>query len=158
MRRLARLALLALALPAATAGAAERAYPGRDGAIVFASSRGEALVPQIFSVRADGNGRANLSDADHTELDPVPSPDGSRIAFLRSVESELWGMNADWSGKHLVARNAGGGSWSPDGRSLAFVEAGQIATVPFGAGAPALLADGTAPQWSPFGSWIAYVA
>jgi Tol biopolymer transport system component len=40
---------------------------------------------------------------------------------VRSVEGELWVMDADGGGKRLLALNARGASWSPDGRAVAFV-------------------------------------
>lgn len=60
-------------------------------------------------------------------LDPIVSPDGTRIAYSRSVAyvagSEIWVMNADGTG---TARLTSGHNdlqpaWSPDGSEIAFI-------------------------------------
>lgn len=63
-------------------------------------------------------------------VDPQISPDGSRIAFLRSgfdvmtdrSRSELWIVDADGSNlRPLVTDNVSSPRWSPDGTRLAYV-------------------------------------
>ena len=45
----------------------------------------------------------------------------SKIAFTRGSPTDgIYIMNADGSGKRLLARNASLGAWSPDGRKIAF--------------------------------------
>src|SRR5207237_5547942 len=53
------------------------------------------------------------------------SPDGTRIAFDREEldisTTDVWVMNADGSGQRRLARFGGQPAWSPDGRTIAFV-------------------------------------
>ena len=108
---------------------------------------------------------------------PLWTPDGTRITFgSPGYDSILW-QPADGSGTTEVLHRAGfavdDGSWSPDGRVLAFTGIGQSAErqiwvvsqeggkwtpqrflpVP-GSRAP----GGCAPRFSPDGRWIAYTS
>ncbi|MCU0252392.1 MAG: serine/threonine-protein kinase, partial [Vicinamibacterales bacterium] len=108
---------------------------------------------------------------------PLWTPDGTRITFgSPGYDSILW-QPADGSGTAEVLHRAGfavdDGSWSPDGRVLAFTGIGQSAErqiwvvsqeggkwaprrflpVP-GSSAP----GGCAPRFSPDGRWIAYTS
>ncbi|NDD28922.1 MAG: hypothetical protein EB084_11720 [Proteobacteria bacterium] len=68
-----------------------------------------------------------LTHADGREMDPMWSPDGSRIAFEGEVEgeTELFVMNADGTDMSQVTQFDGldkhAPSWSPDGRALAYL-------------------------------------
>lgn len=101
----------AVALPAGAAGAATPALSSlvayvRDGNVYVSKGATEKRL-------TDGGGHAR----------PRWSPDGRRIAFLRS--GLLWTMNADGTGKRrLTTRAAAGPSWSPDGRWIAFASLG----------------------------------
>jgi len=111
-----------------------------------------------------------LTSSDAWDLNPVWSPDGSKIAFTsnRSGNYEIWIMNADGSGlKNLTNRpsNNEKPAWSPDGSKIAFVsdrsgnkdiwfmnadgsgEAQQLTS---------LTAIDTDPYWSPDGGRIAF--
>lgn len=99
----------------------------------------------IYLANADGSGRRRLTQSPQRDGDPVWSPDGRRLAFVRvryGVGDRLLGfgdiylVNADGSGlRRLVraisplVRMPGGPTWgfsanpawSPDGRRIAFV-------------------------------------
>ncbi len=86
---------------------------GRD-----ATDWANAGTPQPLTA---GRGSSNLS--------PVYSPDGSRIAFVsdRARSAQLYVMNADGTGQEVLARFDFGAtgttsapSWSPDGTAIAF--------------------------------------
>jgi Tol biopolymer transport system component len=130
--------VLAVVALTCSASAADGAYPGRNGLIVFAetaSGRGGSGWDSILTVRADGTGGRTLTESleqGFVDFEPAWSPDGKRIAFVRStgntigpqtLGTEIWVMNAD--GKHkrrlthnrLVDENP---TWSPDGRRILF--------------------------------------
>lgn len=100
------------------------------------------------------------------------SPDDARVAFVsdRSGQQELWVAGRDESNLHAVTRfenaTVSGGSWSPDGRELAFdvTIAGNtdIFTVRSDGGPATRLTDGPAiesdPDWSADGQSIYYAS
>lgn len=75
-----------------------------DGAsILFKDSVGIGLVP------AAGGAHRRLTRG-RSDRQPTWSPDGTKIAFVRSAQvhrSEIWVMNADGSGAHVVAKPPG---------------------------------------------------
>ena len=113
--------------------------------------------PQPVALALDGSGSRRIFN-DGTE--PVYSPDGSRIAFVRSIERfgdeaeddvELFVVNADGSGIRRLTRTPGRiefyPSWDPSGQRLAYIRfsAANTEAAAFGAG-DALMqinADGT---------------
>lgn len=132
--------------PLVTAPAAGRAdaRPQRDIPTHPAYSPAFATVGSAMFYHAEANGRSALMRADTDSRGAVlritsvvddraqnfharPSPDGSQIAFDSDREGERAVYVADASG-HNVRRVSGEGfaaipSWSPDGRTLAFVRA-----------------------------------
>jgi Tol biopolymer transport system component len=96
--------------------------------------------------------------------DPVPSPDGRRLAF--SALDHVWVVDyPSGTPRRLTNLNIGEfqPTWSPDGRSIAFVtwsdrEGGHIYRVPAGGGRAQRLTSAPAfyqePAWSPDGSKI----
>ncbi|MGH9928105.1 MAG: TolB family protein, partial [Pyrinomonadaceae bacterium] len=132
----------------------------------------------IFGQRADGSDPLNLTnDPAPCESEPVWSPDGSRLGFVRvdfaTSTSSLRVMNADGSNlvvlTNVTGESVGLGSWSPDSSRLVFQ-----ARPPAGDGLTGevfvINADGTGrfnlsgsaglntqPQWSPDGSRISYL-
>ena len=83
---------------------------------------------EVFTMNADGRDRVQLTSNAIADCDPALSPDGKRIAWVTSTEtdeSELWVMNADGTGKRQVTARPGEfvrtPSWSPDGSTLMFM-------------------------------------
>ena len=98
----------------------------------------------IFVVRPDGTGQRRLTTDPGTDMSPVWSPDGQRIAFVSELHGtvdqrkalvaaqtarrigaplqQVFVMSADGSNPTQVTRDGGfAPTWSPDGRQLAFV-------------------------------------
>jgi Tol biopolymer transport system component len=109
----------------------------------------------IFVMNPDGSQIRRLTDTPGEDNWPEWSPDGTQIVY--SYENDLWVMNADGTGAHLLAEDAGEPSWSPDGRWIAFDcastaddEGGMCAIRPDGTGRTAILGTkGGFPAWRP---------
>jgi hypothetical protein len=151
----------------ATATAAERASGDR----ILVLEAGD-----LFTVDQDGGDRRRLT-FDGRVVSPAGSPNGARIAFLKSDGSsprDLYVMNADGTGgarliaTHPETTNAGGIrgiAWSPDSRRLAYFltfATPAIRVVDAGDGAPLPLPQDRDPrpfaalEWSPDGSELLY--
>jgi Tol biopolymer transport system component len=85
---------------------------------------------EIWVLDPDKSTLGQITRVGHAES-PKWSPDGSRILFIRRVNStaasrELWVVNADGSGAHrlLSETNVVAADWSPDGSRIAVVRAG----------------------------------
>jgi Tol biopolymer transport system component len=152
-------ALAALVLAGASASAAERAFPGRNGRIVFVSDRTSPRQPEIYAAAVAGGPPVNLSRNASWDSAPLPSPDGSRILF-RCDRQGFGGLCVMAAGGG-VARLLGNGehpAWAPDGRSIAFEDGlGRIAVRDLETGAIQTVARGSLPSWSPDGRRIAFV-
>ncbi len=98
---------------------------GGTGLILFSSYRdGES---EIYSMNVEGSDVVRLTDDDARLSQPVWSPDGNRIAFVRrrgTEYREIFVMNADGSGRVRVLTNYQSldiePTWSPDGSKIAF--------------------------------------
>jgi Tol biopolymer transport system component/erythromycin esterase-like protein len=97
-----------------------------SGRIVFSSYReGES---EIFTMLLDGTGVVRLTNDPERLNQPIWSPDGNRIAYVRRHSGkylEIFVMNADGSGQVRVSSTERAlefePSWSPDGSRIAFV-------------------------------------
>jgi Tol biopolymer transport system component len=140
--------------------------------------------PEIFTVNPDGSGAMQLTGFQGgSTFAPAWSPDQTKIIFTRQEEpipgcepgdpgcdptSDIWVMNADGSGLGVLFDSqfddyAGVGSYSPDGKKIAFETSigGQDFIYVMnadGTGATALNQKGGPPNWSPDGSWLAFAS
>jgi TolB protein len=152
-------ALAAFVLAGASASAAERAFPGANGRIVFVSDRTEPRAPEIYSVGIDGRGRRNLTRTPEWDSEPQLSPDGRRILFQSVHEGRpgIFVMNADGGGRRLVT-GGDNPAWAPDSRRIAFENCcGWVAVRDLDTGEARLLKQGRLPAWSPDGRTIAFL-
>jgi Tol biopolymer transport system component len=144
-------------------------------------ARAAAPLPprgEIFVVGSNGAGHRNLTrTATAAEWSPTPSPDGRRIAYVRSdgIRSQVWVMNADGSEQRRLT--SGGDrevwpQWSPDGRRLAYMVWDDAACTPVsgsgcavtdvwtvdadGSGQRKVLDSAFQPRWSPDGSKLLF--
>lgn len=129
---------------------------GRE--IAFVSDRGGS--PHIFVMDTEGaNLRQITSGGFHTQ--PRWSPKGDTIVYTaRAGAHDLWAINPDGSSPRQLTSGAGSnqsGSWSPDGRHLAFqsnrLGPWQIFAMLADGSEQILLTRGpgehTSPSWSP---------
>jgi Tol biopolymer transport system component len=151
------------------------------------SEAARAPVPrgEIFVVGVDGRGRQNLTRTAAFESELALSPDGRRIAYVRSdgIRSQVWVMNVDGSGQQRLT--SGGEDdlplarhtefwpqWSPDGRRLAYMVWDYAACTPVsgsgcaapdvwtvdadGSGQRKILDNAFQPGWSADGSMLLF--
>jgi Tol biopolymer transport system component len=156
------------ALPVSGGDAIDQVWFPTSDRVLFRSNRDGNY--EVYSVRPDGTGLANLSM--HTAQDAIPglSPDGARVVFstARDGNYEIAVMNTDGSQVELLTATQSPvqnleARWSPAGSAIAFLREGQIWTMTSsGLGETELLHPTTTIvepfEWSPDGSKIAYVA
>ena len=176
-------ALTVLALILVSASAADAAFPGANGRIVFVSTRasGADQDGDLYTIRADGKRVMTLTANRKFELSPSWSPGGKRIAFSRYDRTyAIHVMRADGTGVRKVTSPPGQAptwwkdfspTWSPSGRRIAFVRQPPSPSKSYLAGELFVVnADGTGLRrlplpageygglsWSPDGSRFAYL-
>jgi hypothetical protein len=153
MRRLVGFAaVVVLVLAVASAGGTAT----DDGLIVFPGIPTGGSVTQLFSIRSSGDELKQLTNSAVSAIDPVFSPNAKRIAFVRFGYG-IYTMNPDGSGLHRVTTNGRdtNPTWSPDGKSIAFVrplrQAWRVNVVRASGGAPRRLAKSPPsgrPSWT----------
>ena len=81
----------------------------------------------LYVMGATGGGEKKIS-SEYSDTAPAVSPDGSKIAVMSSARGatnwEIWVMNADGSNPQRLTNNGsneGLPTWSPDGKSIAYV-------------------------------------
>ncbi len=146
------------------------------GKIVYTSNLSDTTNTQIYSIKANGSSRTNLTNNPSINQDPVWSPDGNRIAFISNRRDDglfhLYVMNADGGSpvelNPTFPANQYKPAWSPDGNKIAFVgkdtdsyPGGEIFVTQAVAGVdPIRITENTAvdadPAWSPDSSKLVF--
>jgi TolB protein len=156
MVKLALVTLAVVGVSAVASDAARSTAPGRNGLIAYQSLSGGHI--QLFTVRPDGSGTRQITHFDDSDaVEPVWSPDGSRIAFKRITGNaeRIYTVNADGTHARAFERRVRlAVAWFPDGRHLlsirslkwVVVDARTGAATPAGipglGGSPCVLPDG----------------
>ncbi|MEA2234116.1 MAG: hypothetical protein QOD83_3932 [Solirubrobacteraceae bacterium] len=125
----------------------------------------------IYVMNTDGAG-SQVTNGPANDLDPVFSPDGTRIAFARAVggpqgQYDIYVMNTNGTNVTQLTNEPKDDrypAWSPDGTKIAFrgyppVGGAAIFTMnPDGTGQAAIknTGGGDQPTWSPDGTRVAY--
>ncbi|HXF72957.1 MAG TPA: hypothetical protein VNO79_10160 [Actinomycetota bacterium] len=158
--------------------------------IVFSSSRAEPSVgpctpgadlrcpTDIYAIGVDGSNLSRLTTDPAPEYQPVWSPDGGAIAFVRTVRVEtgsgmlevprIFAMDPDGTDVRQVSSGEGRGdeapSWSPDGTRLVFARwngGWSIRVVDAERSQERMILGGAwfayEAEWSPDGELIAFV-
>jgi Tol biopolymer transport system component len=130
----------------------------------------------LWIARTDGSDRRRLATSPGDEFAPTLSPDGSRLAYIKSVAggpTHVWTIGADGAGERQLTSAPAGDpiahstpSWSPDGTKIAYAAGppGNLqlwmmnadGTSPIQLTAPGAGSD-VEPTWSPDSRKIAFV-
>lgn len=98
-----------------------------EGTIAFSQTVDQQF--EIFTMKADGSNKQQLTNNTVQDQYPVISPDGQRIAFVRqdlessTLDNDIWVMDIDGSNQQMLTDNAVDDKrpvWSPDGTQIAF--------------------------------------
>ena len=144
----------------------------KNGKIAFVTGDSSARTDTIHTIDPDGSNDIQLTSGPR-DYQPVWSPDGAHIAFVRASDTrqKIVVMNGDGSDQTSLTNSGDESSpaWSPDGVQIVFARQDKD-TVPFNQQIFAVNVDGSnlkrltdslfpdqTPKWSPDGAKIAFV-
>src|SRR3990170_913489 len=98
---------------------------GGSSLIVFVSKRGEGSWLQLWTMNPDGSRPTQLTFGPGDKSQPKWSPDGTRIAYVTTIEgnADIFVMNADGTDPTNLTNDPAGDTdpaWSPEGDRLTF--------------------------------------
>ena len=164
----------ALAATPASFAAGGASVPRAPKAVLYsAPSQEDSTATALYVVNRDGSQRKEIMHGFFDANDPVVSPDGTLVAFIRQSASlehaRLMVAGVDGGNLRMLYRSAdyvNSASWSPDSRRIAFLADGRVRTVGRDGDRPAMpiaeIHDDTADvetsavAWSPDGGTIAF--
>ncbi len=179
--------LQSLPLDSEPASETAPAFSPDGGSIVYASDLGSAGIHHIMTRSVDGlasggsgsNQQFTLTSGPQDDTNPVWSPDGSRIAFLRRTSPETLDaivIPAGGGAEHVIASLPGFRpsarkflTWAPDGKALVVSNrlnntfALHLFRLPVSGETEQLITEGpegaqdVSPAFSPDGRWLAYL-
>ena len=101
-----------------------------------APSQEDSTATALYVVNRDGSQRKEIMHGFFDANDPVVSPDGTLVAFIRQSASlehaRLMVAGVDGGNLRMLYRSAdyvNSVSWSPDSRRIAFLADGRVRTV-----------------------------
>ena len=147
-------------------GAWDPAWSPDGGTIAFHSTAHGAS--QIWTMRADGGGKVQVTSGAGDHWGPAWSPDGEWLAYAGgpSAAFQIWLVRPDGSGAHAIVtdtRTSLEPDWAPDGKRLVFATSTgngwRLETVAAdGSDRVTLPLAGTEPSFSPDGNLLAYTS
>lgn len=160
-------AVVLTALPLGSAGASGDARATRLVFSAVAAYERPSFTAdrQIYSAEPNGTRLAQLTFGPGAAQEPLPSPDGRWIAFIRPRPSpnppSIWVMRADGRGQRRLAERGYAPAWASDSSALAYVDKGIREVRVDGRGRRVLVRPGeqalpSTPAWSPDGRVLAY--
>ena len=157
--------LIAVAGLLPSAQTSEAAFPGGEGLIAFESTR--TGNREVFVVREDGSGLANLTNHPLADGDPAWNAAGDKIVFTsqRDGHTDIWVMSG---GGGVIGNMTPGAltglapAWSPDDTEIAYIYNHDLWVLAAdGSGTTRNISNSpdvqeSEPTWSPDGSVIAF--
>jgi len=102
---------------------AEANFPGKPGKIAFSQDDGNDL--EIYTIKADGGGKKQLTDNSTDDRYPAYSASGKKIAYTgdEGQDYEIYTINAGGGGKLPVTDNSSDDfnpDYAPSGKRIAY--------------------------------------
>lgn len=112
----------------------------------------------VWAINPDGSNPRELTTGFYDDREPAWTPDGKAIVFAsdrsNDVQYKIWSFTPATGQYTQITRGNGAESnpiVSPDGARVAYVDSGQVYTVPIGGGTPTAIGVGAAPAFAPNG-------